>query len=88
MSHPDEIVSPIATERPMLTLSSAAINAEPVELDSTPASPHKIRAARRGSRDDLLKERSPEEQEVSFHPLPARLYMIMMPYGGKADRMR
>lgn len=58
-----EIVSPIRTDRPELTLSAASINAEPVELDSTPASPDKVRA-RRASRDELLAELGGEQKEV------------------------
>lgn len=59
----DEVVSPVCTERPELIISAASINAEPVELDSVPASYAKIRA-RRASREKLLAELDGEEKEV------------------------
>lgn len=58
-----DIVSPIRTVKPELPLSAPSINSEPVELDSTPASPEKMRA-RRASRDELLAELGGEEKEV------------------------
>lgn len=61
----DEVVSPVATERPELIISAASINSEPVELDSVPASPSKVRA-RRVSRDELLAELDGVEKEVGF----------------------
>jgi len=81
MSQPDEIVSPIATERPMLTLSSAAINTVPVELDGTPASPQKVHTMMRSSRDDILKELSPEDQEVRSILCSATRLMIAICHG-------
>lgn len=60
-----EVVSPVGTERPELIISVASINAEPVELDSVPASPAKVRA-RRASRDELLAELDGEEKEVDL----------------------
>jgi len=36
-----EIISPIKAMKPELPLSAPSINPEPVELDSTPASPEK-----------------------------------------------
>lgn len=57
------VVSPIRTMKPELPLSAPSINSEPVELDSTPASPEKLRA-RRASRDELLAELDGEEKEV------------------------
>lgn len=64
-SSTDEVVSPVATERPQLIISAASINSEPVELDSVPASPAKVRA-RRASRDELLAELGGEEKEVGL----------------------
>ena len=58
-----DIVSPIRTVKPELPLSAPSINSEPVELDSTPTSPEKMRA-RRASRDELLAELDGEEKEV------------------------
>ena len=60
-------ISPVGVSKPELTLSAAAINDEPVELDgmeldSKPTSPE----ARRGSRADVLEDLSPEEREVSL----------------------
>ncbi|OQN99482.1 hypothetical protein B0A48_14460 [Cryoendolithus antarcticus] len=63
MSTADELVSPVTTERPILTLTSASINTEPVELESTPISPDKVKAMPRTSRDDLLRDMSPEDVE-------------------------
>ncbi|GAB7332618.1 hypothetical protein MBLNU13_g04385t1 [Cladosporium sp. NU13] len=57
-----EVVSPIRTVKPELPLSVPSINSEPVELDSTPTSPEKMRA-RRASRDELLAELGGEEKE-------------------------
>ena len=50
--------------KPELPLSAPSINPEPAELDSTPASPEKVRA-RRVSRDEMLAELGGEEKEVS-----------------------
>jgi len=58
-----EIISPIKAMKPELPLSAPSINPEPVELDSTPASPEKMRV-RRASRDELLAGLDGEEQEV------------------------
>lgn len=58
-----DFVSPIRTVKPELPLSAPSINPEPVELDSTPTSPEKLRA-RRASRDELLAELDGEEKEV------------------------
>jgi hypothetical protein len=58
-----EIISPIKTVKPEHPLSAPSINPEPVELDSTPASPEKMRI-RRASRDELLAELDGEEKEV------------------------
>ncbi|KAF1819539.1 uncharacterized protein K489DRAFT_412848 [Dissoconium aciculare CBS 342.82] len=49
-SSAQDLVSPVGTTRPAFVISSAAINAIPVELDSTPASVDQVRAARRGSK--------------------------------------
>ncbi|WPH02534.1 Hypothetical protein R9X50_00539900 [Acrodontium crateriforme] len=55
-------ISPIRVNRPELTISPAAINSEPVELDSTPASPETVK--RRGSKTTMLEMAlTPEEQE-------------------------
>jgi hypothetical protein len=59
----DQVVSPIDTAKPEFIISAQSINAEPVELDSTPASPEKVRA-RRASRDELIAELGEEEKEV------------------------
>lgn len=61
-----EAVSPVGTAKPELTISPASINAAPVELDSTSASPDKKRAEKRASREDMLGEMSPAEREVSL----------------------
>jgi hypothetical protein len=45
-----DLVSPVGNTKPAFVISSAAINAVPVELDSTPASTDSIRLARRGSK--------------------------------------
>ena len=58
-----EVISPIRTVKPELPRSIPSINFEPVELDSTPTSPEKMRA-RRASRDELLAELDGEEKEV------------------------
>jgi hypothetical protein len=60
-----DIISPVITEKPELIFSAPSINSEPVELDSTPASPDKVRT-RRASRDELLAELDGEEKEVSI----------------------
>lgn len=51
-------ISPVATRAPDLTFSVPAINAQPVELDSTPTSPEKVR---RGTGDAVP---SAAEREV------------------------
>lgn len=64
-------ISPVKFNKPELTISAAAINDEPIELDSTSVSPEKMRMARRGSRAatlealDAEKGLSPAEREVS-----------------------
>lgn len=52
-------MSPVGVDKPEISVSAAAINNEPVELDSTPTSPEELRK-RRGSKEDV----SPEEKEV------------------------
>lgn len=52
-------VSPVGVSKPEISVSAAAINSEPVELDSTPTSPEDLKK-RRGSKEDI----SPEEKEV------------------------
>ncbi|KAF2164130.1 hypothetical protein M409DRAFT_25477 [Zasmidium cellare ATCC 36951] len=47
-------ISPIKFTRPELTISAAAINNEPIELDGTSISPDELRLARRGSKADAL----------------------------------
>lgn len=68
-------ISPVTTTRPELTISRAAINDEPIELDSSPLSP--AAAARRTSRagdssaladDDADRTLTPAEQEVGIPP--------------------
>jgi len=54
-------ISPITASKPELTISPAAVNNEPVELDSTPTSAEK---RRRGSRAMVLQEMSTEERQV------------------------
>jgi hypothetical protein len=49
-SSAQDLVSPVGNTKPAFVISSAAINAEPVELDSTPASTDQVRLARRGSK--------------------------------------
>jgi hypothetical protein len=65
-SQDTSIVSPITTEKPELVFSftTTSINSEPVELDSTPASPDKVRG-RGASRDELLAVLGEEEREAS-----------------------
>ncbi|KAH9826248.1 hypothetical protein Tdes44962_MAKER03632 [Teratosphaeria destructans] len=53
-------ISPVGVSRPELTISPAAINNQPVELDSTPRS---TRDTRRGSRAAVLEDMSPQERE-------------------------
>jgi hypothetical protein len=57
-------ISPVTMSKPELTISAPAVNEEPVELDSTPASPEKVRLGRRGSKTEVLGDLSPEEREV------------------------
>ena len=57
-------ISPVGASRPELTLSPAAINSEPVELDGNPTSPEKVKADLHGSQQAKLEELSPEEREV------------------------
>jgi len=59
----EQVVSPVDTEKPHFIISAQSINAEPVELDSTPTSPEKLRA-RRASRDEVLAELGEEEKKV------------------------
>jgi len=61
----EQVVSPVDTEKPEFVISAQSINAEPVELDSTPTSPEKVRA-RRASRDELLAELGEKEKKVSM----------------------
>lgn len=62
-----EPISPVTSSKPELTISEAAINAEPVELDGTPTSPERASGTRRSSKQEDL---SPEEVEVlHLHPL-------------------
>lgn len=48
-------ISPIKLSKPELTISAAAINNEPIELDGTSISPEELRLARRGSKDEALE---------------------------------
>jgi hypothetical protein len=57
-------ISPVTASKPELTISAPAVNEEPVELDSTPTSPEKVRLGRRGSKTEVLADLSPEEREV------------------------
>jgi hypothetical protein len=57
-------ISPVTDSKPELTISAPSINAEPVELDSTPASPENVRNGRRASKPEALEELSPKEKEV------------------------
>jgi 3',5'-cyclic AMP phosphodiesterase CpdA len=54
-------ISPVGVSKPELVLTAAAINNEPVELDSKPTSPEHVR---RGSRGGALEDLSLEEQQV------------------------
>ena len=56
-----EPISPVVTTRPELTISAAALNDEPVELDGTPASPALSKNGRPSSKQD---NPSPEDQKV------------------------
>jgi hypothetical protein len=58
-----EPISPVGVSKPELTLTAAAINDEPVELDGKPTSPEHVR---RGSRGDALEDLSAEEQQVAL----------------------
>ncbi|KAK3617394.1 hypothetical protein LTR56_012770 [Elasticomyces elasticus] len=53
-------ISPVGASKPELTISAAAVNAEPIELDGRPTSPEH---ARRGSKAELHSELSPQERE-------------------------
>ncbi|TKA83747.1 hypothetical protein B0A55_00042 [Friedmanniomyces simplex] len=53
-------ISPVGVSKPELTLSAAAINDEPIELDGQPASPEHLR---RSSKADALEAISPQERE-------------------------
>ena len=59
-------ISPVGVSKPELTISSPAMNEEPVELDGTPTSPENVRSGlvRRGSKAEVLAELSVEEREV------------------------
>ena len=57
-------ISPVGVSKPELTISSPAVNDEPVELDGTPTSPEKAKVGRRGSKGEGLADLSPEEREV------------------------
>ena len=59
-------ISPVGVSKPELTISSPAVNAEPVELDGAPITPEKTRTARRGSKAEELAELSQEEREVRW----------------------
>ncbi|KAK4498777.1 hypothetical protein PRZ48_009287 [Zasmidium cellare] len=48
-------ISPIKLTKPELTISAAAINNEPIELDGTSISPEELRLARRGSKAEALE---------------------------------
>jgi hypothetical protein len=73
----DQVVSPVDTIKPEFILSAQSINAEPVELDSTPTSPEKLRA-RRASRDELLAELGEAEKEVGpFVQSTERLLLVV-----------
>ncbi|KAK4897353.1 hypothetical protein LTR27_004873 [Elasticomyces elasticus] len=52
-------ISPVGASKPELTISAAAVNAEPIELDGTTSPEH----ARRGSKAELHSELSPQERE-------------------------
>lgn len=66
-------ISPVKFNKPELTISAAAINNEPIELDSTPLSAEDLRMARRGSKAaalealDAEKGLSSSEREVCCH---------------------
>ncbi|KAF2217984.1 hypothetical protein CERZMDRAFT_92613 [Cercospora zeae-maydis SCOH1-5] len=62
-SDPDTIVSPVTTRAPELTASIAAVNAQPVELDSTPASPENMRRSSRVNALEAQMKLGPAEQE-------------------------
>jgi len=57
-------ISPVGKSNPQFTLSAAAINNEPVELDGEPASPEHHH---HHSKADALEGLSPQEREVSLH---------------------
>lgn len=66
-------VSPIATRGPDLTFTIPAINAQPVELDSTPTSPEKTRrlaAAASGQADASPSSLMDREVLLSFFLTP------------------
>ncbi|KXL46532.1 hypothetical protein M433DRAFT_7364 [Acidomyces richmondensis BFW] len=70
MAASDAPVSPVIASKPELTISPAAVNNEPVELDSTPASAEK---RRRGSRATGLQEMSTEERQKREELISRRL---------------
>lgn len=64
-SNDETIVSPVTTRAPDLTASIAAVNAQPVELDSTPTSPEKVRRSSRAiALEQAETKLTPAEQEV------------------------
>ncbi|GIZ43649.1 hypothetical protein CKM354_000686600 [Cercospora kikuchii] len=63
-SNDETIVSPVTTRAPDLTASIAAVNAQPVELDSTPTSPEKVRRSFRATALEQAETKlTPAEQE-------------------------
>ena len=69
MADTETPISPVTGNKPELTVSAASVDVnpqEPVELDSTPASPEQVLAMRRGSKGDGLTQLSAEERQVCF----------------------
>jgi hypothetical protein len=81
----DQVVSPIDTAKPEFIISAQSINAEPVELDSTPTSPEKLRA-RRASRDELLAELGDAEKEVGPFVQSTKRLLLVVPCVTLTDR--
>lgn len=66
-SQSNELISPVTTKSPEFIITTAAINDEPIELDSTPMSPDK-------SKVTLPESMTSEEQQVcTSHAGPSRL---------------
>ncbi|KAI5365929.1 hypothetical protein Slin15195_G074570 [Septoria linicola] len=62
-SNSETPISPITTRAPGLTVPVPAVNEFPVELDSTPTSPEKVRRSSRAALDEAASSLSAAERE-------------------------